>query len=209
MSSRLSELFISKEIIYKIESKLPRLFQIAQIEASRGGKTGMEVGVTREKILVALLISIYGGENVNTDVDTTKSEIDAYLFNKPISIKTVTGNGTGVKAVWTVDQDSARRFADTYKPECDILLTTIKWGHSGGLHYIPIEAQTDVLQSMRIDDYLKLPKAGTNPRGVEFSAQGMSLLMSHQLSKKISIRWIWSQIDYNPYKRWVDYWLLD
>ena len=209
MSSRLSDLFADPRIADKIKSKLPRLFQIAQIEASRGGKTGMEVGVTREKILVALLISVFGAENVNTDVDTTRSEVDVYLHGKPISIKTVTGNGSGVKAVWTVDQRSARRFAETYKPECDLLLVTIMWEYKGGLFYIPLEAQNDVLQSIGIAKYLKLPKVGTNPRGVEFSSHGMKLLMEHNLSHMIQIRWKWSQIDYDPYRRWVDYWRSD
>lgn len=209
MSSRLIELFTNQEIVAKVESKLPRLFQIAQIESSRGGRTGMEVGVTRERILIALLLSIYGKENINSDIDTTESEIDVYLFEKPISIKTVTGNGNGVKAVWTVDQDSAKRFAETYRPKCDILLAIIKWGKFGGLYYIPLEGQTDVLQDLGIENYLKLPKAGTNPRGVEFSADGIKRLIEHKLTMHITINWSWSQIDYDPYRRWVDYWLSD
>lgn len=209
MSSRLIELFNDQNVVNRIKSKLPRLFQIAQIEAARGGKTGMEVGVTREKILVALLIYIYGKQNVDTNIDTTKSEIDAYLFDKPISIKTVTGDGKGVKAVWTVDQESAKRFAETYKPECDILLTTINWKDTGGVFCIPLEAQIDVLQSIGISNYLKLPKVGTNPRGVEFSQEAMKQLMGHRFSRMIPIRWDWSEINYDPYKRWVDYWISD
>ncbi len=58
----------------------------------------------------------------------TESEIDVVLEGNPISIKTITGNNlNGVKAVWTVDPESARKFMDHYKPKCDILLAQICW----------------------------------------------------------------------------------
>lgn len=207
MVGELEEIFANEEIVTRIKSKLPELFQIAQIESSRGGVTGMEVGVLREKILVALLISVFGENNVKTNIETTRSEIDVYLFEEPISIKTVTGNGTGVKAVWTVDQESARRFAQTYSPTCDILLAIINWDSSGGLYYIPLDAQHELLQEMGADTYLKLPRAGTNPRGVEFSRAAIVRLTQHKLSKQIPIEWTQQDLDYDPYKRWVDYWL--
>jgi hypothetical protein len=58
MSSRLIEIFEDKKLIEKIKKLLPYLFQLAELESSRAGKTGMEVGSIREKIIVALLIYI-------------------------------------------------------------------------------------------------------------------------------------------------------
>ncbi|RLC67524.1 MAG: type II restriction endonuclease subunit R, partial [Chloroflexi bacterium] len=56
MSSRLVEIFEDQKLVQKIKKKLPYLFQLAELESSRAGKIGMEVGSLREKIIVALLI---------------------------------------------------------------------------------------------------------------------------------------------------------
>ena len=61
-------IFANEEMIKKIQNKLPYMFQIAQIESSRAGKTGMEVGYIRERIIVALLIYKFGGANVETEI---------------------------------------------------------------------------------------------------------------------------------------------
>jgi len=60
MSSRLIEVFEDKKLVEKIKDKLPYLFQLAELESSRAGKTGMEVGSLRERIIVALLIYKFG-----------------------------------------------------------------------------------------------------------------------------------------------------
>jgi hypothetical protein len=44
MVSRLAEIFEDK-----IRKRLPYLFQLAELESSRAGKIGMEVGSLREK----------------------------------------------------------------------------------------------------------------------------------------------------------------
>jgi len=56
MASKLIEIFHDKRLTEKIKEKLPLLFCLAELEASRAGKIGMEVGSLREKILIALLI---------------------------------------------------------------------------------------------------------------------------------------------------------
>ncbi len=58
MSSRLVEIFEDKKLIEKIKRRLPYLFQLAELESSRAGKTGMEVGSIRERILVAALLQM-------------------------------------------------------------------------------------------------------------------------------------------------------
>ena len=49
-----THLFTHRPTRLEIQQKLPRLFQIAELESSRAGKIGMEVGVLREHIITAL-----------------------------------------------------------------------------------------------------------------------------------------------------------
>ena len=56
MSSRLIEIFEDENLVDKIKRRLPYLFQLAELESSRAGKTGMEVGSVRERVIAALLI---------------------------------------------------------------------------------------------------------------------------------------------------------
>lgn len=219
--SRLEELFADAATVELVKRKLPRLFQIAEIESSRAGKTGMEVGSLRERILVALLMYRFGAENVDTNIPITETQVDVKLFGEPISVKTITGNG-GVKVVWTVDAQSAANFIKHYEPECDILLAQIKWistgsngsspnslVNSGGLFLIPLAAQKETFGRLGREKYLKMPKPGTNPRGVEFSKVAITELIQHRMTKCIPVFWKKNKVDYNPYKRWIDYWASD
>ena len=88
----ISEIFLDKTIVDKIKNKLPKLFHIAELESSRAGKIGMEVGSVREKVIIALLIHRYGKENVNTNIPITEPETDVIVKGTPFSIKTITGN---------------------------------------------------------------------------------------------------------------------
>jgi hypothetical protein len=126
MSSRLIEIFEDEKLINRIKTHLPYLFQLAELESSRAGKIGMEVGSLRERIIVALLIYKFGEANVETEIPITEPEVDVRLFGEPVSIKTITGKGFGgVKLIWTVDAQKAREFRETYYPHCDILLIQI------------------------------------------------------------------------------------
>lgn len=93
MPSRLSEIFKDRKLVDKIRKRLPYLFHLAELESSRAGKIGMEVGSLRERIIVALLIYKFGEANVETEIPITKAEVDVMLFGKPVSIKTKTGEG--------------------------------------------------------------------------------------------------------------------
>ncbi len=85
MSSRLIEIFEDENLINKIKRRLPYLFRIAELESSRAGKIGMEVGSLRERIIAALLIYKFGERNVETEIPITKREVDVKLFAQPIS----------------------------------------------------------------------------------------------------------------------------
>lgn len=170
MASRLIEIFEDKNFVEKIQRKMPYFFQLAELESSRAGKIGMEVGSAREKILIALLIHKFGETNVETEIPITEPEVDVKLFGKPISIKTITGMSlSGVKIIWTVDAQKAREFCENYYPNCDILLVQINWNGLGGFYYIPLETQIRLFNKIGRLNYIKPPKQGTNPRGVEIT----------------------------------------
>ena len=205
MANKLLEIFGDKKLIEKIKKRLPYLFQLAEVESSRAGKIGMEVGSVREKVVTALLIHKFGEKNVETEVPITEAEVDVKLFGEPISVKTITGFG-GVKLIWTVDAQKALEFRQHYKPSCDILLVQIDWGKTGGFYYIPQDVQKKILAELGRENYIKLPKAGTNPRGAELTKEALLKLLNDSGTKSIQINWQKTKIDYNPYKRWVDHW---
>ncbi|HEC50104.1 MAG TPA: type II restriction endonuclease subunit R [Candidatus Desulfofervidus auxilii] len=204
------EIFEDVRLVNRIKNKLPYLFQLAELESSRAGKIGMEVGSLRERIIISLLIYKFGEANVETEIPITEPEVDVKLFGEPVSIKTITGKGfSGVKLIWTVDAQKAKEFRETYYPHCDIILIQINWGSVGGFYYIPVEAQRKLFDRIGRNRYIKLPKPGTNPRGVEITKEALSSLVKDNLSKVIEINWQKTKIEYNPYKRWVDYWRED
>lgn len=210
MSSRLIKIFEDDALVEKIKRRLPYLFQLAELESSRAGRTGMEVGSLRERVIVALLIYKFGEENVETEIPITEPEVDAKLFGESVSIKTKKGKGfSGVKLIWTVDAQKSKEFRESYYPRCDILLIQINWNDLGGFYYIPLEVQKKLFDKIGRQNYIKLPKPGTNPRGVEISKDGLLRLTTDEYSKKIEITWERSKIPYDAYKRWVDYWRED
>jgi hypothetical protein len=206
----ITDLFTDQKTIAKIQTRLPELFHIAELESSRAGKVGMEVGSARERILIALLIYKFGEANVETDIPITESEVDVKVFGHPISIKTITGRKLNrVKLIWTVDAEQALRFSQEYYPHCDILLTQVNWNDWGQLFLFPRSAQIETLHRIGRQSYIKLPKAGTNPRGVEISAEALDLLLHHSQSLKIPVKWHRKQVDYAPYERWLELWKKD
>jgi len=205
--NELPELFKDANLINKIKNRLPILFQLAEQESSRAGKVGMEVGSLREKIIIALLIYKFGANNIDTDIPITEKEVDVKLFNTPISIKTITGKYlSGIKMIWTVDAESAKEFLANYKPICHIILVQVNWNNIGFFYYIPLESQVRCYQLLGKEAYIKLPKIGTNPRGVEISKDAMIYLTNDKLTQKIDIFWKKSAIEFDAYKRWVELW---
>lgn len=83
MPSRLAEIFEERKLTEKIKRRLPYLFQLAELESSKAGKIGMEVGSLREKIIVALLIYKFGEENVEIEIPITEPQVDVRIFHDP------------------------------------------------------------------------------------------------------------------------------
>jgi hypothetical protein len=206
--SKIDKLFDDFSIVKKIQEKLPTLFQLAEIDNQRDGKLGMEIGSARERIIIALLIYQFGEENVITNIPITENETDVIVFKESISIKTVTNKKiVGVKLIWTVDAQKALEFINTYKAECDMLFVNINCNGDGGMYLMPKEVQTEILNQYGKEFYFKLPKQGTNPRGVEITNEAINKLKEHSKAKMIKINWFCSgNENYTLYDRWVDLW---
>ena len=170
----------------------------------------MEVGSLRERIIVALMIYQFEEKNVVTEIPITEPEVDVIVFDESISIKTITGTSfSGVKLIWTVDADSAMNFRNSYRPSCDMIFAQINWNNGGGLFYIPKEVQTEVFDKLGKEDYIKLPKVGTNPRGAEMSSVALKELVQHNKTYVIPINWKKENISFNAFDRWVELWQQD
>jgi len=87
-----------------------------------------------------------------------------------------------------------------------MILINIIWNDKGSFYYIPLEVQKEIFKKLGKEKYIKLPKPGTNPRGVEMSKDAIIALTNHKLTKRIPIDWVKSEIKYHPYERWVDLW---
>lgn len=169
----------------------------------------MQVGSLRENVIVALLIYKFGEENVETD-RITEREIDARVFGQAVSIKTKKGKYlSGVKISWTVDAQQARQFRERYYPQCDILFIQVNWDNIGGFYHIPLNVQERIFDELGRENYIKLPRPGTNPRGIEFTTEAMKRLVNASETKCITIDWQETTMDFSPYKKWVDLWRED
>lgn len=211
MSSVYDKLFDDNLIVKRVKNKLPHLFQLAELESSRNGKIGMEIGSVRERILIALLMYKFGIDIVDPNIPITAPEVDVYVDNTPLSIKTVTTTNDrygSVKLIWTVDPSKALEFKNKYTPFCDMLLAKIKWGGIGKLLLFSKESQTKVLNDIGRDRYIELPKAKTNSRGVQITNEALMLLEKCDDTRVIHINFIREKIDYREvYTKWLDAWI--
>jgi hypothetical protein len=73
----------------------------------------------------------------------------------------------------------------------------------------PQEAQIETLEMMGRAEYIKLPKAGTNPRAVELSGKALDALSKHPQTLEFPVQWQRTKVEFNPYRRWLDFWQED
>ncbi|ANH47570.1 ThaI family type II restriction endonuclease [Helicobacter pylori] len=199
-------LFNNERMILKIQEKLPYLFQLVESENSRDGKLGMEIGSARERVIIALMLYYFGKENVQTDLAITQKEIDVIVLNKPYSIKTAQTLNS-IKLIWTTDTLKIQEFIESYKPNTDILFVHVCWGKEGGFYYIPSAIQQGVLTTKGKEFYFKLPKSGTNSRGVEISKLALLECIAHKDTLRIPIFWErTNNLKHSPYDKYLELW---
>ena len=203
-----TELFVPpfRERVVKV---LPTLFNMVELENRRGKKLGPEVGNARERVVIALFMYVYGYDKIEFP-PSTSTEIDVLVNGHPVSIKTKSsGSLSGVKLVWTVDADSIDSFLASYHPSSDLLYINILWGKVGNFWLVPRHVQSETLQSLGIDKYVKVPPRGTNFRGVEFSKEALGLLLSDEATRSLPITWKRDTsllVERALYGRWIELW---
>ena len=82
----------------------------------------------------------------------------------------------------------------------------INWASDGGFYLIPLGVQDKVFKEIGRENYIKLPVEGTNPRGVEISRTALLRLTQDEGTSKIDINWEKANIEYHPFKRWIELW---
>ena len=116
---------------------------------------------------------------------------------------------TAISGAMTVDAEQALKFSQTYIPSCDTILVQLNWGGLGGIFYFPCQIQIETLKGVGRERYIKLPEAGTNPRGVEITGEAINILANHPQVLKIPVEWNTEAMEYNPYGRWLELWERD
>lgn len=200
MSERIVGLLTDPQYTSLIQQKLPPAFQTVE-DQLRGNPA---VGLLREQVILGMLIAFLGEANVRQVKSGVAADIDCYVDNQSLSIKTVSQSG-GIRIKWTSNAVRARAFMSTYIPQSNLLVIRIAWGERGSIRYIPLTVQQRVFQRMgaRYLDY----RATTNTRGVNLSAQAETALNDAPETHSLTVLWRRSNEVTDPVKKWVDYWL--
>lgn len=155
---------------------LVELYRRSQSEHARNGKCTMEIGSSREKDLVSVLM-LDMGDTVSAEIDNNALE-DVRIGSQLFSIKHITGSvGMGsIKAKWTADADQARAFVTESlvdghtHPHILLSYLDVKVGK---LTLCCVESTrcTEVIHSLGADAFKVA--VGTNNRGVEYSRRAI------------------------------------
>ena len=86
-----------------------------------------------------------------------------------------------------------------------MLFSHINWDGEGGLHYFTKDIQKSVLVEIGRLEYIKLPKPGTNSRGVEISTQAIRILAEHPRSMKITVKLEKKENQFDSYKHGLEF----
>ncbi len=136
MNDSLLRLLTRPEYVSLIQERLPPAFQ--EVEAALTGNPA--VGLLREQVIIGMLMAVLGKSNVGLVSGGVTADIDCYVAQEPLSIKTVSLSG-GVRLKWTSNAELAIKFMRTYKPLSDLLIVRIAWGSTGSFRYIPLSSQ--------------------------------------------------------------------
>lgn len=162
---------------------LVSLYSDSQAECKRNGKCGMEIGMSREKDLLAVL-SDYIGAEVVTDIDNAL--VEDFRFNaEKISIKHISdavGKGS-MKVKWTSDAEQATKFLTTM-----LALEPDHYTHML-IVFIDLKAKRITIVCIAAQQVIEIVRflgkrafnsaTGTNNRGVDYSKEMMALLIKY------------------------------
>ena len=199
MNTLLANLLSKPEYATLIQERLPAAFQT--VEAQLRGNPA--VGLLREQVILGLLVAACGEGVVDHSMGGVQADIDCYVDEQALSIKTVSYSG-GIRLKWTSNAVRAQEFVQNYNPVSDLLIVRINWGSQGSLRYVPLKAQEHVFH--RLDtDYLDY-RGQTNTRGVNLSGDAKTTLNTHPDTVTLPIFRQQSAEAVDPIAQWIEYW---
>lgn len=199
MNELLAELLQTPAVVGKIRTKLPPAFEIVAGQAK-----GPEIGVLREQVIIGMLIAFLGEDRVGTVTQAVNPDVDCYVDQQPLSIKTVTGLHASIRLKWTANAYNASQFINNYQPSSDLLIVRIVWDGTGHVKYVPIEVQNDVYERLGTE-YLDY-RGQTNTRGVNLSREAATRIDRDIRVITVDLDWPRAGVAFDPYTRWVSYW---
>ena len=166
-----------------VKDGLTLLYQHSQSECSRHSKATADIGMSREKDLVAIF-SLMIGASIKYDIDNSELE-DFIIGEEKVSVKhSQAAIGTSVKAKWTAANDPAeeaiRSIIDKDDDDYPHLL----------ISYIGIEEETVniicisktvyriIIKALREAAFKKIPK-NANTRGIDYERFTMELFIKY------------------------------
>jgi hypothetical protein len=208
------ELFADEEFHGYLQKFWPRFAQIANNLCLQNGKLGQECGKMREAFL-RYLLARYLGEDAEMcplndyDMDVVEKGKDVILFDRDVSIKTISHSGSGfnqLKISWVEDKGMADELEKNWLPEFDLLLCRLKWDSDDeGVYYIPKETQEYVVKECpEIGATLKT--AGGYSKGTSLTSAACQKLVNHPDTLKVAIKMPPEHRDDNFLPQLMDRW---
>ncbi len=163
------------------QNALIRLYADSQAECQKNGTIGMEVGMSREKDILAFL-KFYLDDGINCETDNRLTE-DCMLGPQKLSIKHKTGNiGAPIKAKWTAASIPAKdaiktiiEAPDEYYPALLIVYFDTK---KKTIVFICISAEHNKNTIKGLGNAAFKISNG-NTRGIDYSREAMKELMKN------------------------------
>ena len=218
----------SKSMTKKIQKFLPSKLQIVETESTRGGIVGTEVGISRERVLLAMFQVLLGEKRVVVDISSIEREVDVIIDGLPISIKTAKSQATQafreIKLSWCGDVDLCIKTFEDFVPTIPIMFLCINWNenfrpkkgsayHSkrwrneGAIYFFPVNVQIDVLNQIGKENFLRIPTRGTYSKGVSIKRKATIQMIDHPDTLSISLPCIWDDnLELHSRDRWMKSW---
>jgi len=169
-NENLIQLFENKICI----QKLIKLYFMSQMEHKRNNRLTADVGMSREKDLIAYMKYILG-DIIDYDIDNENEE-DVICTGRKISIKhssVKTLSNASIKLQWTENKERQKKFIENFKFICDLMIIYVRFQETCGeieIMYCTVETLNQLFDDFKENknDIFKM-RDNSNGRGIEFN----------------------------------------
>lgn len=171
----------------RVQKDYIHLLRKSQTECQRDGKTTMEVGIHRERDLIAILCKYMGRENIRWDIPNSISA-DVLVKNKPVSIKHKMPSKhsesiSSFKVKWTANATIAKQHVrDCLENEWEEYIIVSEIYPNEICMYFICPSQINTAMKIFKDNTFKAISETNNGRGIEFSENMLNLLKYGSMS---------------------------